>query len=833
MRLPATDAVVGDVRFAFRYFARHKATIAIIVAVLALGSGANTLIFSLFQGQFLRPPPMVPDDPAHARVWLQERANPTARWDLTALTGTQLEQLGARREVFASVAAWVDEYVIIGAADSVGAQNTPVHFVTPNFFTTVGVPITHGRGLQLADPNPAVADLTGVIAAIAAERMFGSPEDAVGKQLKVNDVPVRVVGVAPRRFQGAERDDDEPLLWMPLSARSAITGARAGWIADDEVLQVIGRLAPGATFEQATAVAQQVAIATLPDSADRIGMARMADVQRMGALPPGEAGSEMKLVFALMALVGMLILLIGWMNVSSLMVAAAVARRQEIAVRLALGASRLRLIRQLITESTIVSTLGATAGGLAAYWVLRALTRSGLDGIDLAPDFGTFAFVAGLAVATGVLFGLSPALHATRGVAGALRDSGGGASVRSRLQRGLVVAQIALSQPLLVLLAMTLITVARDHQPIAPETGRTLIEASFRPLSDTTKALGPRQVAALIPRLESRAEVLAVVPAASVIGTRSVYASTRGREGRGAAGDSVRTILQLEAAAPGWFGALDVPILLGRDIAWSDTTSTDRPIVIGADLARALWGDANPVGRVIHSPSLDDARQGPIAMSVVGVYDSRVKVPGATLAGARSRSSDPYRIYTAYGRQWRHDRLLIRTRGPAAPHLADLQRFAIVEAPSLPIARFSTLQQIDELERKVTVQVSMLVWFGGAIALGLASLGLYGVVSLAVRQRTREIGIRIAIGAAPMQVARMFLGSGVKASVIALLIGLPVTIVGLRILISQGEMMVTAMDAYVSGVAIAVMLIAVAATATWIPARRAAQVDPGTTLRAE
>ena len=823
-------SLAHDVRFAIRYFSRHKATTAIIVAVLTLATGANILIFSLFQGLFLRPAPQVPQDPAHALVRMQERPTPTASWKLINLTGTQLRQLAERRETFASVAAWVEEYVILAGGDSAGAQNAPVTFVTPNFFTTLGVPISRGRNL-LQDAQGSV-DLSAVMAEIHAEQMYGSAENALGKRLLVNTVPVEIVGIAPRGFRGATRDDVFPVLFIPLSARSDLIGTHPRWMDDDRALEIFARLAPGASFEQATAIAQQVAIATLPDSASRVGMTRMADVRHLGAVPPWENGLERIVEFTLIASLGLLILLVGWMNVSALMVAAAVARRQEIAVRLALGASRFRIIRQLVTESTIISMVGATGGAIVAFWLMSMITSADVNGATLSPDVGTFAFVIALAVSTGILFGLSPALHATRGVAGAIRDSGQGATRRSRLQRTLVVAQIALSQPLLVMLLIMLTMVIADYQPIAPETSREVIGATFRPNLDKKQAeLGPQLVENLIPRIASRPEVLAVVPAAAGIDVRGVYVHDLAR--RFAAGDTVPTVLHLEGAAPGWFDVLDVPIVLGRDVMLADTASTDRPVVIGIDLAQALFGDANPIGQILYSPALSGLGEEPIAMSVVGVYDSRVMVPGMVWAGTSSRSNIPYRIYTAHRKGWQKNRLLIRTRGPAAGYLPDLQRLAIAEAPQLPISSIKTLQQIDEQEFRVTVRFSLLAAFGGLIALTLASLGLYGVVALSIRQRTREIGIRIAVGAEPMQVARMFLKSGMKSAVLGLAIGLPVTLAALQVLIAQGEMRMSETLPIFVGVVIAVMLLTIAAIATWIPARRAARVDPGLTLRAE
>jgi putative ABC transport system permease protein len=837
--LRSLQSLASDARFALRYFARHKATTAMIVAVLALATGANILIFSIFQGMFLRPAPQVPKDPAHALVWMQERPTPGANWKLIDFSGTQFRQLAERRETFASVAAWIEEYVILAGGDSAGARKAPVTFVTPNYFTTLGVPITRGRSLLMLQETDGflTADLGAVMAEIPAAQMFGSPEQALGKQVLVNKVPVEIVGIAPRRFRGAVRDDVEPVLFISMSARSNLIGTHPRWMDDEQSrdLSVFARLASGASFEQATAVAQQVAIATLPDSADRVGMTRMAEVRHLGAVPPWDAGLELILAITLLGALGLLILLVGWMNVSSLMVAAAVARRQEIAVRLALGASRGRIIRQLVTESTIISMVGATGGAIATFWLLQMVVSQAVIGVNLAPSAGTFAFVFVLAVATGILFGLSPALHATRGVAGAIRDSGQGATRKSRLQRRLVIAQIALSQPLLVALLIVLTMVGADYQPIAPETSREVIDASFQPNFDERQvALGPQLVENLIPRIASRPEVHAVVPAAAAVEVRGVYLPDRG--GRIATGSTVPTVkeLRVEGAAPGWFGVLDVPIVLGRDVMLADTASTDHPVVIGLDLAQALYGEAkNPVGQILYSHPLHGPGEDSIAMSVVGVYDSRVNVPGIQRAGARSGSDIPFRIYTAHGNAWQRDRLLIRTRGLSAGSLPDLQRFVIAEAPQLPIKSMMTLQQLDEQKYRVTVQIRLLAGFGGLIALTLASLGLYGVVVLSVRQRTREIGIRIAVGAEPMRVARMFLASGLKSALLGLAIGLPVTLAVLQVLIAQGEMrMPTTLPMFV-GVVVAGVLLAVAAIASWIPARRAAQVDPGQTLRAE
>lgn len=821
------DSVRGDLRFAFRYFARHKATVAIIFAVLALGTGANAMIFSTFQSEFLRPAPAVPDDNALARVWARERATTTARWELRGFTYPELQALANHREIFVAVAAWTADDVIFDGGDSTGARGVAAQFVTSNYFAALGVPLAAGQGFARdASDTP---DMVAVMAYATAEQLYGRPASAMGRRIMVNEIPLRIVGVAPPRFQGAVRKMDEPALWIPLSARADIARISARWLVEQPSLSLFARLAPKASRDQATALTRQIVTHALPDSATRVGMARTAQVLSMLALPPGE--NEMILAVTLIMTIGALILLVAWTNVSSLMVAAAVGRRHEIAVRLSLGATRARLLRQLVTESTVLALAGGAAGLTLAWWFLAYKAKTEIHEVDIVPDVGTCVFVLVIALACGVLFGLSPALHATRGgVANAMRDSGKSGTSRSRLQRAFVVAQIVLSQPLLVLLGTMLSLVVAEYRPLSPEMSSRVISVGLRPLAHAAPGQRDEAVDSLVPGIASRPEVLSAVPDVSAFAIRGIVAGDR--NGRAARADSAPTVVHLEAAAPGWFALVDVPIMLGRDVALADSAAANRPVVIGSDLARKLWGNENPIGRTLASPIILPG-QDSISMTVVGVYDATRRMPGMTWNGGTARTDAPARIFTARDKQWRHDRILVRTRGPAAPFLPELERFIRAKAPSLPVTGMRTLAQADEQVYRDTVQMAALAGAGGALALLLASLGLYGVVSLSVQQRTREIGIRIAVGALPMQVARMFLASGVRVSGLALILGLPLSVAALHVALLQGLVIAPGVNPYVIGSGIAMLLLAVAAAATWLPARRAAMVDPATTLRQE
>ena len=805
----------GDLRFALRYFARNKATSAIVIAVLALGIGANTIIFSAMQAEMLRPAPAVPDDERLVRLWSTQRDNPTARWNERDLSGPELVALAERGAVFESIAAAHSHDVVLVGPDSAGPQGVRAQFVTPNYFATIGVPVT-GPGLARDAQG---ADLSVVLSDAMAEQFYGKAADAVGQRLLVNDVPVRIAGVAPPRFQGARRNSQRPALWIPIDARAQIARVSPRWMDDEASLELFARLRPTASKDQATAAAREVVARHLPDSASRVGLARNAQVLDLEAIAPGPDSYELILTITAISLIGLLILLVTCTNVSSLMVAAATGRRHEIAVRLSLGASRARVVRQLLTETTLLTMTGGALGVLLTWWGYVWLDRTrAVQGVDVRVDFGTLAFMLLVAAGTGIVFGLSPALHATGGkFAGALRDSGAGATRSSRLQRVFVTAQIVLSQPLLVMIGVMLSLGIQEYSPMPRDVSERLIRVAFRPLMRTgAQAHRADAVEQLIPRIAQRAEVRSVLPEAA--GYALKYVNVKSSSGA----DSV-ALLRVMGTQPGLFAQRDVRLLLGRDVALTDTNAADAPVVIGSQLARRLWGESAPIGRVLLSPRSAEADVDTSRLVVVGVFEQP----------AAMGVDDIIRVYTAHEARWRRDALVIRTHGPAEPFLPQLRSAIRDLAPGLPVSEVKTQAQRDAEERVIALKISVLAAAAAALALLLASLGLYGVVSLAVRQRTREIGIRIAIGAAPSRVARMFLASGLRIGVVALLIGLPVCVVGLHLALTSNQLIAPELNPWHIGAGITLILLAVVAAASWIPARRATTVDPAATLRVE
>jgi predicted permease len=810
------DELAGDLRFAFRYFARNKLTSTLIIAVLALGIGANTAIFSAFQAELMRPAPGVPRDGSHVRLHAMERATRASRLEAGDFSWPELLALRARRDVFRDIAGWTTDEVALDPGESNGTRAVLAEFVTPNFFATLGVSLRAGPGFEREQPG--APDLAAVMSFKVAEQLYGDATRALGRQILVNQVPVHVVGIAPPLFQGAVTSSGDPhVLWLPLGARADIARVPARWH-DEHLLNLFARLAPDVSREQATTAARQVVAQMLPDSAARVGMTRSAVVLGLREPQPLSVDSQTLLAIGLIGVVGVLILVIACTNVSSLMVAAAVARRHEIAVRLSLGASRARIVRQLLTESSLLAVAGGAVGLMLYWWVASWVFSKGwITHLDLSPDVGTFLFTLGLAIGTGVLFGLSPALHASRdGAAAALRDSGTGATRQSRLQRTLVVAQIACSQPLLVLLVGLLSVMIGLHSGLAPDTSQRVVSANFEPLYGTG-AHHDEAVDMLVPRLMLHPGIAGVVPEAGGFGTWNVTIP----DGAPDAGTPVT--LSLAGIAPGWLALLDVPIVLGRDVSLADSVERPWPVVIGSDVARRLWANRHPVGQTLEIRNSGDS----ITTRVVGVYD-------ASYATTRGTTVPP--MFTARNMNWRDDVLLVRTRGPAEPFLAELRRLIRAEAPGLPIGSLRTLEQVGASERRDILRWAAAAGSAGALALLLASLGLYGVIVLAVRQRTREIGIRIALGARPQGVVRMFLASGVRLGVLALAIGLPLSLAVLQLGLARGVIddgIAPKVNVGLVGAMVAVLLLIVAGIATWLPARRAAAIDPASTLRAE
>jgi predicted permease len=788
------DDLIADTRFALRHFARRPMLAVTVVLVLMLGIGVNTAFFSFIRAVMLRPAPGVPNRPDLVRIRALEQT-PGGNIDLRGMSPADLDAIAAHRDVFASVAAWANETVVITGADGVRATTTDAQFVTPAFFTTLGI----------AQNLPVYDEANGEIPVVLSQALwrsaFGSAEDIVGSTIHIGATPVKVVGVAQPAFRGAVMQASFHPLWVPL-------GAHHRFVDKDSVsLRAFARLQPGVSIERADAVASAVVAPVHDPAIKRKPLADQVDIVRLRGLTEETDRTEVAVILTLLGGGALLILLITCTNVSALLVGAAVARRQEIAVRLSLGAARWRVIRQLLTETSLLAVGGGLLG-VMVYWIVIKVATRYVPDLPLALDWLTVVYTALFACATGIVFGLAPALHTTRlGIADVLKASSTGATRRSRLQNAFVTAQIALTQPLLVGLAVMILMllVQTGTRQLAMERSERLIRASFDLiLSKGAEATARRQrLAEFMQRVSAMPGVARVIP--EPVGVEVVRVTDVGLSER----------FIVDATSPGYFAFIGARIERGRDVAWSDTTLADWQVVIGSVEAHRLWGNSDPIGKRL--PIADGPAR---ALVVVGVYDSN---------NGTTRGEDEDRVFMAG--LTRGDRFLIQTVNPAETMVPTIQALALREIPRDPLQRIVTIAQADADARLELMRISGLAGAGGLLALFLASIGLYAAMSIAVGLRRREIAIRVAVGAHADRVVGMFFARGLRTTITGLVLGLPLSLLALWLF--TRAIGVLPVNTWSVGVAVSFVVLAVGAVANWIPARRAAHVDPILALRVE
>ena len=512
------DALAADVRFALRHFARTPGTTVTMFVVLAVGMSISTLLFSYVHSYAVQPPPGIALEDDLVRI----RGSRSAGVDGRLYRTFSEEEFLAYRKLtdhFRAVAGWTDQAVQLDAGDDAGRRGLEARatFVTENYFSVLDVQPVLGAGLPALDSGDPSMAAVAVIGHTAWDLLFGRSPDVIGTTLAVNGVPVTVVGVTPESFDGWPGYSMFQL-WMPLSARSLLMPEPSG------AFRAMGRLRPGVSPRAATAAVQVVAARTAAADEEVRALEPSTDVvPLLSANGDPMFEQDVRLMSFSVGLLGLLVLLVTCTNVSSLLTGLATARRQEMAVRLSMGAARTRLIRQLLTESAMLASVAAAAA-LAVVWLVLGVVNERIPAIplEMGITWPATTFTFGVALAVGVVFGLSPALHATRlAVASALRDSAATAgAARARLQRGLVVAQVAFTQPLIVLLAAVLLLVLGQFQPqTRTEIADRVIALSVRlpvppPATTAPEAAQQQRVAVrqLADRLRSTPGIEAAVP---------------------------------------------------------------------------------------------------------------------------------------------------------------------------------------------------------------------------------------------------------------------------------------------------------------------------------
>ena len=808
-RGPLMHGVLQDVRYAFRMMARRPALSIIIVLTLALGIGSNTAIFSLVNTVLLRPLPY-PEPERLSMVWEQQLERASAA---RPVRPANFFDWKPRVSAFADV-AWSRDGMFALTGEGEPESLTGYRF-SPNMLGVLGVQPAIGRGFTPDDDTPGAPRVV-LLSDKLWKRRFAADRDILGRTLTLNGQPHTVVGVMPPSFRHPQRAE----LWVPISLTPQLMANRT-----NTVLRLVARLKPGATREQAQSELNAL-YQELAQAHPEINKGMTASL-----VPMGDTGDAKALLLILFAGVSF-VLLIACANVANLLLADATARRRELAVRSAVGASRYRVIRQMLTESVMLSLAGGALGAVLTWWTrdgLVLLFPSNIANLNLplveSVDVGSRVFLFGLAisVATGVLFGILPAWNVTRRpLQGALKEGDRGNAGSRRTHATLVVAEVALSMVLLAgafLMVQSFMRVQKLQFGFEPEgvmSGRVILP-SYR-YADPTKAEAFTR---------TLLEKLRQIPGVETAGTVT-YLPLSGWnggidfdiEGRPQGTGADRPSANFQGASEDYFRSMRIPLLSGRFFTARDDRHAPPVAIVNEALARKYWPGANAVGRrVVMAPGSSEQ-----AYEIVGVVGD---VRGAGL----EEPVEPEMYVSA----WQTPDLLIcitlRTTGDPAALAGQLRAAVWSVDPEQPVTYVMPLSHLAAESLAFRRAGMMLAGGFGVLALVLAAIGIYGVLSYSVSRRTREIGVRVALGATRGEVARLVLREGLLMTVAGIVIGL-VAALGLSRFMKSVLFEVTPADP-VTYLVVAAVLVVVAATATLVPARRATAVDPLVALRSE
>ena len=813
-----------DLRYGLRMLAKSPAFTVIAALSLALGIGANTAIFSMVNVILLKPVPV--QEPSRlVSVFMLDQRNPGN----LPLSHLNYKDLRDQNKVFSGMAAFA--FAQLNWSSGPESEQIPAQVVSGNYFSLLGAQPALGRGFVPEEdekPTP-----VAIVSHGFWERSLGSDPGIVGRTLTLNRTPFTVIGVARKGFTGTLLGGG-PSVWVPM-AMHAVAQPNFNWYEQRRglFLFAFGRLAADVSVEQASAnletIFGQLEQAFPNDNKGRSAGAVPLLQARLN--PQGaDGGGIVQISVILMSVVG-IVLLIACANIANLLLARASKRRREIAVRLALGANRIRLVRQLLTESTLLSLLGAGLGLALANWLLKVLVSADLElplpvGEEMSLDGRVLAFTAVLAVATGLLFGLAPALQASRAdVVSILKNESmpagsnrHGMGTLASLRQGLVVAQIALSLISLVAAGLFLRSL-RESQAVDTgfETRGVLVMDFNLGREGYTPARGQvfyRQIAeraAALPGVQ-RSAVAQNAPLAGGI-LRSVMpegADTTTRD---------RILVQVNSVSPGYLATLGVPLLRGRDFTDSDVEGSPKVVVVNEVMAGRFWPGQDPLGKRFKFFGDDDFT------TVIGVardakYNAVAEDPTPFIYQPLRQNYSPAAV------------LHVRAAGDAALLSAAVRREVQQLDPTLSVFDIRTLEdQVTTSLAPVRTNVIMLSAFG-ILALILASIGLYGVANYSVAQRTREIGVRMALGAQSGSVLRLVLGHGLILVGVGLALGL-VAALALTAIIPPDLLPRVSVRDPLTFAATSALLGAVALVASSIPAWRATRIDPLIALRTE
>ena len=809
------EMLLQDVRYGIRLLVRRPAFTAIAVLTLAIGIGANATIASWTEALVLRPLPGV--------------ANVERLVDVAGTEGSRLalsmsypDFVDLGDQLPPGVAA-ITCGLFMPMALRIGNQPDRVwgRLVSGNYFDALGVRISHGRAFRPEEDQTPNTHPVVVIGHRLWQRRFASDPGVVGRTVMLNERAFTVIGVAAERFLGSDvalaSELFVPMMMQPALSQEDLLSSRG-----QHAMKVQAILAPGASLAQVQAgfdvVGRRLA-KTYPGTNESRGVA----VYPLWRSPQEVSGIMGPVLGLVMAMVG-IVMLVVCTNVASLLLVRGAGRQREVAVRLAVGASRVQVVRQVLTESVLLALVGGAAGIAVAHWTSKLLLAFLPTGqLPLFVETGLspriFLFALAVTLVTGIVFGLAPALQASRPeLVAALKDGAPRSRAASRafLRKGLVVAQVALSLLLLVMAGLFLRTLgyARTADPGFSMRQGILASIDLRPggYDDTRRRTFYADV---LERLRTVPGVRAASLAVDV--PLAFQSSDMGLtiEGYTPAKDE-QIAIYYNHVAPGYFDTMGIPLLSGRAIDARDTAGAPRAVVINETMARRYWKGADPVGGRV--------RQGDTWMHVVGVakdgkYETLTEI------------QRPFMYLPLYQDVQKAVAVLVRTDGDPTPLIASVRNQIRASDPRLPVFNVWTMAEHLQIAVFMMRMAAILLAIFGAVALLLATMGLYGVLAQVVAQRTREVGIRMALGASRSDVLRLVMRQGLTMTLVGLGLGLGLAFGATRLVASQ-LIGVGPLDP-VAFLGTSTLLVTAAIAASYLPARRAATQDPLTALRHE
>jgi predicted permease len=795
--------LAADVRVSLRRLRREPSFTAACVGIIAAAVAANAAMFSVFNALLLRTPPAI-----HRGDRLVQIGRGKADGGFDSVSFPVFAEIRAAGVgSLQGVAAYDSDRFVVD--DGTGARLAAGQIVSVGFFALLGAPPAPGREFT---PDEERGQPVAIVAHDFWRRRFHADPAVIGAPLRIDGVTVRIVGVAPPRFVGPDAGTAAPEIWLPAGF-----GNRGSWLADRRRswLQAIGRLRDGATIARTRAE-----LAPINDAIERAFPNSMGVAMEVAAgvgLQPDARRNARPIALMMMGSVAV-VLAIACINVAGLLLARGLARRRDLAVRLAIGASRARIVRESLVESVILALAGGVAAAVLCRWMstgVRLLMPYSLA-VGFEPDATVFAFTMGCAALTGLAFGVLPARQAARtDLLGVMREDA--ASPRGgRLRAALLVAQLALSFGLVAgaaVLVRSLINAERAQPGFNPD-GVIAVTVSVDPaLDDRARTAEIAALTGALGRLPGVSAVSAAsrVPVVDELSRRSVIPS----DGPLALSDDI-VVAPTTAVAPSYFRTLGISIVRGRAFEAADGAASEKVAIVSAALAAHLWGADDPIGRTV--------RAGADRVRVVGV--------AGDAAASSLRDRVMALVYQPLAQQRsREIALLVRVSGdPAAGSLLRAAQAAIVEAaPATPIVRAASLRSLVAASLATTrLTATLLALYGGA-ALMLAAAGVYALQLHATRQRRKEFGVRLALGAAPARLRRDVLVSAIRLTAAGIAAGVVVAAVTgavmTHLLFGVGPLDPVALTAT------AAVFVACGLAAAALPAWRAARVDPAAALR--